>query len=517
MKNALVIDDTKANRIFMAKCLEIEGYNVTTLSNGKQGIELLKTEKFNLIILDMKMPSMSGMQVLKWIKENCITTPVAIVTAHGTVKNAIECMNNDIVAYIQKPFTMDRFRRCICDIENKIRYEDNFKNEITEKILDSLKEFKEDTEYASAERMTDDIILTQTEQIIKQNMVINLFDMIPYTILILNNERQIIYSNNYFLQLLGINLDLGNEVIGFRPGEILKCIHANEKISGCGTTESCSVCGTVKAILKSQNQKVPVSKECLMTSQGENGIVSIELLIYAAPAEMINKDYTILVIKDISNEKRRQAIEQIFFHDILNTSGAIKGLVECVDKSSEIEETRELISCVGETTNLMIDEIKSQVDLIAAEKGELNLNVLDFSLKEVILNLIRLYQSSTCCEIKLECEKNVMVQSDKVLVLRVLNNMLKNALESSEEGVINICIHQKEKHVEISVHNNRYIPRNIQLQIFKRSFSTKGKGRGLGTYSMKLIGEDYLKGYIKFISEKDNGTRFMFGLPYKIS
>lgn len=44
----------------------------------------------------------------------------------------------------------------------------------------------------------------------------------------------------------------------------------------------------------------------------------------------------------------------------------------------------------------------------------------------------------------------------------------------------------------------------VHLQIFKRSFSTKRKGRGLGTYSMKLIGKDYLKGYIRFISEKDN-------------
>lgn len=87
-----------------------------------------------------------------------------------------------------------------------------------------------------------------------------------------------------------------------------------------------------------------------------------------------------------------------------------------------------------------------------------------------------------------------------------------NALEASEDEVINVGIQKNENHVEIYVHNNKYIPRNIQLQIFKRSFSTKGKGRGLGTYSMKLIGEDHLKGYIRFTSEKDKGTRFIFGL-----
>lgn len=332
MKNVLVIDDIKANRIFITKCLEDEGYNVTTASNGKQALELLKTRNLNLIILDMKMPGMSGMQILKWIKQNSITTPVIIVTAYGTVKNAIECMNNGVIEYIQKPFSMDRFRKCISDVEKKIQHKDNFESNITETIFDNLREANSETQYAPAERMPDDIILTQVEQIVRQNNVINLFNMMPYSIIILNHERQIVYSNNYFLQLLGIKSD--KEAMGFRPGEILKCIHANEKISGCGTTECCSVCGAVKAILESQKNKVPVSKECLMTLTRENCTVSIELLIYAAPAEIINNDYTILVIKDISDEKRRQAIEAIFLHDILNSSGAIKGVVDCMEKSS---------------------------------------------------------------------------------------------------------------------------------------------------------------------------------------
>lgn len=514
MKTALVIDDTKSHRIFMAKCLEDEGYTVTTFGDGKQAIELLKTETFNLIILDMKMPSISGMQVLSWIRENSIDTPVMIVTAYGTVKNAIECMNKDVIAYIQKPFTMDRFKKNIFDIEKKIQDKDNNKLKDNAKEIkpNIIKEFKSDTDYAPAEKMADDIIFAQTNQIINQNMVTNLFNIIPYSIIILNQERQIIYSNDSFLQLLGIKSN--KETIGFRPGEILKCIHANEKISGCGTTECCSVCGAVNAILESQQKKIVVSRECLMTIDSKNGKTGIELLVYAAPAEIINKEYTIFIIKDISEEKRKQAIEQIFFHDILNTSGSIRGLVDCIEESSEIEETRKLIGYVSETTNIMIDEIKSQIDLIAAEKGELKLNLSKFSLKELISTLIK-YHKGTCCDIKFGCKKNYIIESDKVLVLRVLNNMLKNALEASLDGIISIGMRKIRNHIEIYIHNNSYISKNIQLQIFKRSFSTKGTGRGLGTYSMKLLGEDYLKGYVKFISEKNNGTKFIFGIPYK--
>ncbi|MDX9871242.1 MAG: ATP-binding protein [Clostridia bacterium] len=63
------------------------------------------------------------------------------------------------------------------------------------------------------------------------------------------------------------------------------------------------------------------------------------------------------------------------------------------------------------------------------------------------------------------------------------------------------------------MHNNQYIPREAQLQLFKRSYSSKGSGRGLGTYSMKLLGERYLGGYVHFISEVHNGTTFIFGVP----
>ncbi|MFT8314020.1 MAG: response regulator [Clostridium sp.] len=513
IKNVLIVDDTKANRIFMAKCLEYEGYEVTAVNSGKQAKELLERENYKLIILDVKMPSMSGTQLLKWIRKNYIKTKVIMVTAYGTVRNAIECINNGAIEYIQKPFTMNRFRKCICDIEKKIEHEYIFKKNITETMLHNTMEANLDTEYATAERMSDDVILRQAEEIIKQNTVTGLFDMIPYSILILNNERQIIYSNNYFLKLLGIKLD--EEVNGLRPGEILKCVHSSEKSSGCGTTEYCSVCGAVEAILESQEKKISVSKECLMTSEGKNKIVSIELLIYAAPAGIINNEYTILVIKDISHEKRRQAIEKTFFHDILNTSGVIRGLVDCVSESLKIEESRELINCVSETTDIMIDEIKTQIDLVSAESGELKLNLLNFSLKQLILKLIKYHESIIGCKIKFECEDDFVIESDKVLILRVVNNMVKNALEDSEDKLINIGIRKKERFIEIYADNKKYMPRDIQLQIFKRSFSTKGKGRGLGTYSMKLIGENYLKGYVKFTSDKENGTRFMFGLPYE--
>jgi sensor histidine kinase regulating citrate/malate metabolism len=95
--------------------------------------------------------------------------------------------------------------------------------------------------------------------------------------------------------------------------------------------------------------------------------------------------------------------------------------------------------------------------------------------------------------------------------------MTKNALEacSPGESVILSCI-KKGEMIRFSVKNPGEIPKNIALQIFQRSFSTKGSGRGLGTYSIKLLSEQYLKGKVGFTSSAEEGTQFFGEYPLSI-
>ena len=111
------------------------------------------------------------------------------------------------------------------------------------------------------------------------------------------------------------------------------------------------------------------------------------------------------------------------------------------------------------------------------------------------------------------CDEDVTIMGDIILIRRIVNNMLKNAVEASGEDAVSIGFLIKEGFVEFRVHNRQFIKRNAQMQIFKRSYSNKGNGRGFGTYSMKLLGEKYLGGYVYFTTEKDTGTTFVFGVP----
>ncbi len=123
MKKALIIDDTKNIRIMLTKCLEISGYEAHAVQNGMEGLEYIENNKYDLIFLDIKLPELSGTEVLKRIRSKGINTPVIIITAYPTVKNAVECTKMGAVSYLQKPFTADRLKNTLESLD--LDFQDN--------------------------------------------------------------------------------------------------------------------------------------------------------------------------------------------------------------------------------------------------------------------------------------------------------------------------------------------------------------------------------------------------------
>ncbi|MHB8061685.1 MAG: response regulator [Ruminiclostridium sp.] len=122
MKKVLVVDDTKNIRMILTKCLELEGYEVMTASDGKQALEMFLTHTFDLAFLDIKLPEIRGTEVLKRIREQGIKTPIIIITAYATVKNAVDCTNMGAVAYVQKPFSAEKIRTVLKEMDNNPIY-----------------------------------------------------------------------------------------------------------------------------------------------------------------------------------------------------------------------------------------------------------------------------------------------------------------------------------------------------------------------------------------------------------
>lgn len=99
----LVIDDEEVVRAAAARVLA--GYDVSTAATGKEGLKLLRRKPFDLVLTDLKMPEMDGVEVLKRVKEISPEAEVVIITGYGTVKTAVEALQHGAYDYIEKPFT----------------------------------------------------------------------------------------------------------------------------------------------------------------------------------------------------------------------------------------------------------------------------------------------------------------------------------------------------------------------------------------------------------------------------
>lgn len=111
-KNAiLVVDDEKNIRMTMLQSLEPLGIPVRTAVNGEEALQRLREGLFGLVFLELKMPGMDGMHVLRRIRHDWPKTRVVIVTAYGTIESAVEAMKLGAVDFIQKPFSPAEIRK----------------------------------------------------------------------------------------------------------------------------------------------------------------------------------------------------------------------------------------------------------------------------------------------------------------------------------------------------------------------------------------------------------------------
>jgi K+-sensing histidine kinase KdpD len=373
------------------------------------------------------------------------------------------------------------------------------------------------TKFASAEREDKKSIRKQYETLKKGEFIHQLLDALPYPAAILNEHRQLIYGNNE-LSNGDVNVTI-EQMLGERPGEILHCKFSTLEEGGCGTSEYCRVCGAVRAILDSQQSGKKTSKECQITTKDNNGKEhALDVLVTATPFNWNSEKYTVLSMNDISHEKRRRMLERIFFHDILDKAGSLNGFFDILKDVSNSDKMIEFIDLASDISNELVDEIKSQRTLMDAETGDLKIHREEFLSLDVIqevVNQILHHKVAENKRIKIDdTSENITIKTDPVLLHRVLTNMLKNALEAIDEKdeVLFGCKKNGQK-LSYWVNNPAKLPESVKLQIFKRSFSTKGTDRGLGTYSMKLLGERYLQGNVYFISSEKTGTTFYIDIP----
>ncbi len=370
------------------------------------------------------------------------------------------------------------------------------------------------TLFAPAERGDPGFLRGLAEELLRNPVAQAILESVAGYVVILDSHRQILAANRE-LELL-LDPESKGHLLLKRPGEAVGCIHAKDGPGGCGTGPNCAHCGAVLSILASQSEGIPDTRECLLSmAQGEK-VVAGEFKVRSTPVHLEGQDLTVFLLQDISASKRKEALESVFFHDVLNLVGGLQGASHLMTLTPEHRD--ELSAQILDLSGQLAQEILSQRLLMSAEQGDLTVDPKPVRPDDMLKDLAKVFLHHEVAlerEFTIEPAPEAMLQTDPVLLSRVLVNMVKNGLEACPKGKgVRLSFSQRGGRPTVEVHNPGHMPTHVQDRIFQRSFSTKAlKGRGLGTYSMKIFGERYLGGQVGFSTSEAEGTTFFLALP----
>ncbi len=158
--NILVLDDDRTTGSLLARILEQEDYRVDRVETGGRALELLREREYQVAFLDIRLPDVSGLEVLKSIKESGCRTEVIMQTAFASLKTTIEALNQGALSYILKPFRPQEVRMATLRALEKLRLEDE-NRELLSSLKKQNRELKE--AYLNLKKMTSRLITSEKQ------------------------------------------------------------------------------------------------------------------------------------------------------------------------------------------------------------------------------------------------------------------------------------------------------------------------------------------------------------------
>lgn len=361
-------------------------------------------------------------------------------------------------------------------------------------------------------RSAPDTLHDQLHKVLAHRELIAVLDHLPYMALVLTTAREVVYANRKLLDTLGQNTV--ETVLARRPGELLECIHSRTHAEGCGGAEGCRHCQAWQVITDCLHSGVQTVRDVRVSARHDGRLSAYDLKVTATPLVLGGEPLVMIFFEDVGAQKRREHLERIFLHDLLNTAAGLQLFGEALLADPAMVNLRDFERQI----RLLGDEIRAQQLLVDAERGELARNILCVPARQLLddtLAAADAWRARNGVAIVLDLpEEPAYLATDPLVARRVLLNAVKNAVEAAAPGeTVKIGVSEDPATVSITVWNPQVMAEGTRHQIFQRSFSTKGPGRGLGTYSMRLLMENYLDGSVDFTSEPSAGTTFTLTFP----
>ncbi len=393
-RKILIVDDEVDIALILKLHLEDAGYRTVRAKDGLEALEHVNRESFDLVLLDIKMPRMSGIEVLERIISDHRDMAVVMMTAHGSEDVAVEAMKKGAIDYIAKPFSTD----------------------------DMLKRVERAIQFNRTRQ--ENIRLQQQIADERQKMATILEGMADLLVAV-DAEGRIMTINQMAATVLGVD---GKLVLGRSVAEVLKTDIAPEALPCLVALRTAAPCLDVAYTIQVAKRNIPVLSSAAPLVNSAGGLLG-----------------SVEIIRDISTlkalEREREDFISMLSHDLKSPITAIVGSIDLV-RDGRLgpvnKEQQEYLESALESSSEMVEMIDTLLDVHKFEAGKMVLEFKEEDPELLIQRTISRYRSvAQRAQVNLYAtveDELPPVRVDRTKFGRLLSNLLSNAFKFTPEG-----------------------------------------------------------------------------------
>ena len=482
----LIVDDEKGLRIGTQRLLQSENYEVDTADCGMLGIKMGTENDYDLAILDLKMPDIDGISVLKEIKKARPNTVCFIATAYASYDTAIEATKLGAFTYIPKPFTPDELLR-------------NLRAGYERRLL-----------IIEAERLKKEREERLLELAFEKSRLNTIVNSLADGVFVVNKEGELVLYNPAAVKYLELNeIIIGEKILGILPPKISELLkHFLGKEAFENKTNSAEV------ELKPDRELV-VEIKCSPVPHPDGSLAGV-----------------VTVIRNITEMKKVEYVKSQFVsmvaHELKTPMAAVLGFLNIIlDPSLKITQEQQVdymsrsknrLQGLLEMVNDLLDISRMEMKTKSRELKELSVggivkstvDFLELELKKKGVTVTSRYQ-----------EDLPLIKADNNEITRLFTNIIGNSIKyNKDKGTINIDVSTSGNFIVTKISDTGIgMKPEEKAKLFSEFYRIKNEhtrsisGTGLGLSIVKRIAESY-SGKVEVESEYGKGSTFIVYLPY---
>ncbi len=485
----LIVDDEQDIRDASERILSRIGYRVQKASRGDEALDILNKNSIDIVLLDLKMPGMDGMEVLTRIRERSTEIQVIVITGYATVETAIEAMKQGAYDFIPKPFEPDQLRIVVNRAWEKIHFIQN------------------------AKRLEQERNRTLSDLDTEKSRIRTIIESFPSGVIVTDPKGRVVLMNPAFRQLLGIDdsVKAGNRIEDYLPDKDL--------------------CRLVMEISQGKHVDYDDIPDYEFSLSSEKHLMARGQPVLGEKKECLG---AVLNIVDISTMKLLDQLKSEFVakvsHELRSPLSTIHEQLAIVIKDmvgEDFEQDQHILDRAREKTKGLISLIGDLLDLSRIEEGIICHEPQSLRLEEILENIIEFLKTSAqkknqSLTLVLPQDELPELIEDPIALESIFGNLIANAINYTQEGgEVVVTVDMAGINVRVKVQDNGFgIADKYLDKIFERFYRVKDDktryitGTGLGLPIVKGL-LDSMGGFIDVESEPGKGSVFTVLLPVK--